>query len=143
MVMVMVMVNVDVDLYSAIITKVSNALNTLVSGEKPGFQTTPHTEKCTSHIKKFTLTRREGMYTYTEGVHHTQSGAHPTQKSVHPTRRGVHPTRAALRQRTHPTAGAHSDFHHTQTAGTPAHLRWAPTNSRTSVARCAWVCTYR
>ena len=28
-----------VDLYSAIITKVSNALNTLVSGEKPGFQT--------------------------------------------------------------------------------------------------------
>jgi len=29
---------VDVDLYSAIITKVSNALNTLVSGEKPGFQ---------------------------------------------------------------------------------------------------------
>jgi len=32
------MVNVNVDLYSAIITKVSNALNTLVSGEKPGFQ---------------------------------------------------------------------------------------------------------
>jgi len=30
---------VSVDLYSAIITKVSNALNTLVSGEKPGFQT--------------------------------------------------------------------------------------------------------
>ena len=30
---------VDVDLYSAIITKVSNALDTLVSGEKPGFQT--------------------------------------------------------------------------------------------------------
>ena len=30
---------VNVDLYSAIITKVSNALNTLVSGEKPGFQT--------------------------------------------------------------------------------------------------------
>jgi len=29
----------NVDLYSAIITKVSNALNTLVSGEKPGFQT--------------------------------------------------------------------------------------------------------
>jgi len=29
---------VNVDLYSAIITKVSNALNTLVSGEKPGFQ---------------------------------------------------------------------------------------------------------
>ena len=28
---------VNVDLYSAIITKVSNALNTLVSGEKPGF----------------------------------------------------------------------------------------------------------
>jgi len=28
-----------VDLYSAIITKVSSALNTLVSGEKPGFQT--------------------------------------------------------------------------------------------------------
>ena len=27
-----------VDLYSAIITKVSIALNTLVSGEKPGFQ---------------------------------------------------------------------------------------------------------
>jgi len=27
---------VNVDLYSAIITKVSNALNTLVSGEKPG-----------------------------------------------------------------------------------------------------------
>ena len=33
------MVMVNVDLYSAIITKVSNALNTLVSGEKPGFQT--------------------------------------------------------------------------------------------------------
>jgi len=30
---------VNVDLYSAIITKVSNALNTLVSGEKTGFQT--------------------------------------------------------------------------------------------------------
>ena len=30
---------VNVDLYSAIITKVSNALNALVSGEKPGFQT--------------------------------------------------------------------------------------------------------
>jgi len=30
---------VYVDLYSAIVTKVSNALNTLVSGEKPGFQT--------------------------------------------------------------------------------------------------------
>ena len=30
---------VNVDLYSAIITKVSNALNTLVSGEKPRFQT--------------------------------------------------------------------------------------------------------
>ena len=30
---------VIVDLYSAIITKVSNALNTLVSGEKPDFQT--------------------------------------------------------------------------------------------------------
>jgi len=29
---------VNVDLYSAIITKVSNALNTLVSREKPGFQ---------------------------------------------------------------------------------------------------------
>jgi len=29
---------VNVDLYSAIITKVSSALNTLVSGEKPGFQ---------------------------------------------------------------------------------------------------------
>ena len=29
---------VNVDLYSAIITKVSNALNTLVSGEKPGYQ---------------------------------------------------------------------------------------------------------
>jgi len=28
---------VNVDLYSAIITRVSNALNTLVSGEKPGF----------------------------------------------------------------------------------------------------------
>jgi len=28
---------VNVDLYSAIFTKVSNALNTLVSGEKPGF----------------------------------------------------------------------------------------------------------
>jgi len=27
---------VNVDLYSVIITKVSNALNTLVSGEKPG-----------------------------------------------------------------------------------------------------------
>jgi len=34
----MVMVMVNVDLYSAIITKVSNALNKLVSGEKPGFQ---------------------------------------------------------------------------------------------------------
>ena len=30
---------VNVDLYSAIITKVSNALDTLASGEKPGFQT--------------------------------------------------------------------------------------------------------
>jgi len=29
---------VNVDLYSAIITKVSNALSTLVSGEKPSFQ---------------------------------------------------------------------------------------------------------
>ena len=29
---------VNVNLYSAIITKVSNALNMLVSGEKPGFQ---------------------------------------------------------------------------------------------------------
>ena len=29
---------VNVDLYSAIITRVSDALNTLVSGEKPGFQ---------------------------------------------------------------------------------------------------------
>ena len=29
---------VNVDLYSAIITKVSNAMNTLVSGEKPDFQ---------------------------------------------------------------------------------------------------------
>jgi len=29
---------VNVDLYSAIIMKVSSALNTLVSGEKPGFQ---------------------------------------------------------------------------------------------------------
>jgi len=29
---------VNVDLYSAIITKVSNALSTLVSGKKPGFQ---------------------------------------------------------------------------------------------------------
>jgi len=28
----------NVDLYSAIIMKVSNALNTLVSGEKPGFR---------------------------------------------------------------------------------------------------------
>jgi len=32
---------VNVDLYSAIITKVSNALNMLVSGEKPGFQALP------------------------------------------------------------------------------------------------------
>jgi len=30
---------VNVDLYSAIITEVSNALNTIVYGEKPGFQT--------------------------------------------------------------------------------------------------------
>jgi len=30
---------VNVDLYSTIITEVSNALDTLVSGEKPGFQT--------------------------------------------------------------------------------------------------------
>ena len=30
---------VNVDLYSAITTKVSNALDVLVSGEKPGFQT--------------------------------------------------------------------------------------------------------
>jgi len=30
---------VNVDLYSAIITKVSNALDTLVSGEQTGFQT--------------------------------------------------------------------------------------------------------
>jgi len=29
---------VNVDLYSTIIMKVSNALNALVSGEKPGFQ---------------------------------------------------------------------------------------------------------
>jgi len=29
---------VNVDLYSAIITQVSNALDTLVSEEKPGFQ---------------------------------------------------------------------------------------------------------
>ena len=29
---------VNVDLYSAIVTKVSNALNTLVAREKPGFQ---------------------------------------------------------------------------------------------------------
>jgi len=29
---------VNVDLYSTVITKVSHALNTLVSGEKPGFQ---------------------------------------------------------------------------------------------------------
>jgi len=29
----------NVDLYSATITRVSNALNTLVSREKPGFQT--------------------------------------------------------------------------------------------------------
>jgi len=29
---------VNVDLYSAVITKVSNALDMLVSGEKPGFQ---------------------------------------------------------------------------------------------------------
>jgi len=29
---------VNVDLYSAILTKVSNVLNTQVSGEKPGFQ---------------------------------------------------------------------------------------------------------
>jgi len=29
---------VNVDLYSAIITKVSNALNTIVSGKKAGFQ---------------------------------------------------------------------------------------------------------
>jgi len=32
---------VNVDLYSAIITKVSNVLNTIVSGEKPGFQALP------------------------------------------------------------------------------------------------------
>jgi len=32
---------VNVDSYSANITKVSNALDTLVSGEKPGFQTLP------------------------------------------------------------------------------------------------------
>jgi len=30
---------VNVDLYSAIITKVSNALDMLVSGDQPGFQT--------------------------------------------------------------------------------------------------------
>jgi len=30
---------VNVDLYSAVVTKVSNALNTLISGEKPGFRT--------------------------------------------------------------------------------------------------------
>ena len=35
----MVWYMVNVDLYSAIITKVSNALNTLVSGERPCFQT--------------------------------------------------------------------------------------------------------
>ena len=32
---------VNINLYSAIITKVSNALNTLVSAEKPGFQDLP------------------------------------------------------------------------------------------------------
>ena len=32
------MVMVNVDIYSDIITKVSNTLNMLVSGEKPGFQ---------------------------------------------------------------------------------------------------------
>ena len=33
------MVSLNVDLYCVFITRVSNALNTLVSGEKPGFQT--------------------------------------------------------------------------------------------------------
>jgi len=32
---------VNIDLHSAIITKVSNALNALVSAEKPGFQDLP------------------------------------------------------------------------------------------------------
>ena len=32
------MVSLNVDLYCVFITRVSNALNTLVSGEKPGFQ---------------------------------------------------------------------------------------------------------
>jgi len=33
---------VNVDLYSAVITRVSNALNTLISGEKPGAQFTTY-----------------------------------------------------------------------------------------------------
>jgi len=36
---------VNVDLYSAIITKVSNALDTLVSGEKPVYNAATHRER--------------------------------------------------------------------------------------------------
>ena len=46
---------VNVDLYGAIITKVSNALDTLVSGEKPGFQTTG---PCTANARRPTVVSR-------------------------------------------------------------------------------------
>ena len=59
---------VNVDLYSAIITKVSNALNTLVPGEKIGFQ-------CVSTIggRFITLTVHLGL----------QHGAQPSVARVH------------------------------------------------------------
>ena len=43
---------VNVDLYSAIIAKVSNALNTLVSGEKPGAQFTKYLTIYDSDLKR-------------------------------------------------------------------------------------------
>jgi len=61
---------VNVDLYSAIITEVSNALNTLVSGEKPGFQALSKglivllckefqtTEPCTANARRPTVDSR-------------------------------------------------------------------------------------
>ena len=60
---------INVDLYSAIITKVSNALNTLVPGEKPGFQ-------CVSTIggRFITLTVHLGL----------QHGARETERRAGP-----------------------------------------------------------
>jgi len=55
---------VNVDLYSAIITKVSNALDTLVSVEKPGFQTLSSGREfqtkgpCTANARRPTVVSR-------------------------------------------------------------------------------------